>query len=326
MRTIQGRGHALPTTSRPLTPPPPSLDSTRTQFVRPQPRAPSPRRSPSVRALVKTAGLAALTLGGAVLPNPTTQRVPSLDLGANATPITPLVDTAPLPRDGEEPHYSREYVLPVPHDFEWPRVDHFAFYDHTGNFPRAWSEIGWPGISVADRRSSQQPPNDWIHIVGRVQDFLQVYPYPIGIQTNNVTCAFSNLASATTWREKICSGDLLQSAREFVWINHIGARSAGEQPPSALEFLVGVPSFETDAIDHFAARQKTWCWWTRGLPSVPNGRRTPEHLQLPRRSSAVAETRMLVRTETELQFARDHVAAWNVTPWLLDLVAARALA
>ena len=25
---------------------------------------------------------------------------------------------------------------------------------------------------------------------------------------------------------------------------------------------------------------------------------------------------MLVRTETELQFARDHVAAWNVTPWL----------
>ena len=38
-------------------------------------------------------------------------------------------------------------------------------------------------------------------------------------------------------------------------------------------------------------------------------------LQLPRRRSTVAETRMLVRTETEIQFARDHVAAWNVTPW-----------
>ena len=24
---------------------------------------------------------------------------------------------------------------------------------------------------------------------------------------------------------------------------------------------------------------------------------------------------MLVRTETELQFARDHVATWNLTPW-----------
>ena len=90
-----------------------------------------------------------------MLPNTTAQRMPSLDLGPEATPITPIVDAAPLPREGEDPHYPREYVLPVPHDFEWPRVEHFAFYDHTGNFPRAWSEIGWPGISVADRRTSR---------------------------------------------------------------------------------------------------------------------------------------------------------------------------
>tara|TARA_B110000503_G_scaffold47688_1_gene77649 strand:- start:114 stop:5735 length:5622 start_codon:yes stop_codon:yes gene_type:complete len=108
---------------------------------------------------------------------------------------------------------------------------------------------------------------------------------------------------------------MLKSAEEFLWINHIGDRSAGEQPPSAFEFLIGPPSFTVNALDHFATRDKTWCWWTRGLPKVPNGHRTPEHLQLPRRSGSTPERRMLVRTETELQFARDHVAAWNLEPW-----------
>ena len=160
VRTVQGRGDALPSASRPPTPPRAPTSSVNATYVRPQPRAPSPQRSPSVRSLVRTAGLAALSLGGATLPSATSQWVPSLDLAPDATPITPLVDSAPLPREGEEPRYQREYELPVPLDFEWPRVEHFAFYDHTGNFPHAWSEIGWPGISVADRRASQQPPHD----------------------------------------------------------------------------------------------------------------------------------------------------------------------
>ena len=145
--------------------------------------------------------------------------------------------------------------------------------------------------------------------------FVAVYPHPIGIQTNNVTCSYSNVASAATWKSKISSGEMLASAEEFLWINHIGDRSAGEQPPSAFEFLIGPPSFTVNALDHFATRDKTWCWWTRGLPKVPLGRRTPDHKQLPRRSGSSPERRMLVRTETELQFARDHVATWNLTPW-----------
>ena len=275
----------------------------------------SPSRSPKVRGIAKTAGLAALSIGGATGASVSTAVMPSTLLPVGAAPSTPIVDTHPLPRFGTRTTGVREVVLPVEDSYQWPEVAHFAFYDHTGSFPQAWSEHGYPGISVADRHASVEPPYDWLHVVGTVQDFISVYPYPIGVQTNNVTCSFTNLASAATWKNKVVSGELINSAREFLWINHIGDKSAGEQPPSSIEFLVGAPTFTTDALDHFAARQKSWCWWTRGLPIVPAGRRTPEHHQLERRSASDAEGRMLVRTETEIDFARDHVAAWCDQPW-----------
>ena len=238
--------------------------------------------------------------------------MPSTLLPRDAVPIAPLVDSAPLPMLGDPPRYRNEVTLPVPDTYEWPRVHHFALYDHSGHFPQAWSELGKAGISVADRRASKQPPDDWLHVIGDVQDFVNVYPYPIGLQTNSVTCAYMNLASRTTWREKIKDGSMLRSAEEFVWINHIGARSAGEQPPTVLETLVGPPTFSTNATNHFAARDKTWRVWLRGLPIVPDGRVTPDHLRLTRRGAAQPERRMLVRTETELQLARDFAAAWNL--------------
>ena len=256
--------------------------------------------------------MAMLSLGGALHAPMSTATMPSMLLPLDATPLSPTVDTAPLPLVGEPPRHWNEVALPVPASYAWPRVEHFAFYDHTGHFPLAWSEVGKAGISVADRRASQEPPRDWLHVIGDVKDFLDVYPYPIGVQTNSVTCANTNLASRATWREKIRSGAMLDAAEEFLWVNHIGDRSAGEQPPTVLQTLIGAPTFTTNATSHFAAREKTWNLWLRDLPVVPEGRETPAHLRLARRGAARPEQRMLVRTETELQLARDFVAAWNI--------------
>ena len=198
-----------------------------------------------------------LSMGNALHTTTSVVVVPSTMLPSNATPLTPLIDVAPPPMHGEPARYANEVTLPVPETYVWPEAGHFAFYDHSGHFPQAWSERGKPGISVADRRASKQPPHDWLHVIGTVQDFVRVYPYPIGLQTNSVTCSNTNIASKATWPTKLRDGSLLRSAEEFVWINHIGAHSAGEQPPTALETIVGPPTFTALATDHFAARDKT---------------------------------------------------------------------
>ena len=141
----------------------------------------SPSRSPKVRGIAKTAGLAALSIGGATGASVSTAVMPSTLLPVGAAPSTPIVDTHPLPRFGTRTTGVREVVLPVEDSYQWPEVAHFAFYDHTGSFPQAWSEHGYPGISVADRHASVEPPYDWLHVVGTVQDFISVYPYPIGV-------------------------------------------------------------------------------------------------------------------------------------------------
>ena len=252
-----------------------------------------------------------LTLGSALPPPCIVTTVPSLHLPLNAVPLAPLIDAERPPLLSDPPRFRNEVTLPVPAEYPWPKVGHFAFYDHTGHFPRAWSELGFPGISVADRRASQQPPHDWLHVIGDVRNFVEAYPYPIGLQTNSVTCTNTNLASKATWHTKLENGSMLRSAEEFLWINHIGVRSAGEQPPTVLETLIGPPSFATNATQHFAARDKTWNVWLRDLPAVPSGRQTPPHLVRARRGASSSEQRMLVRTETELQLARDFAAAWN---------------
>ena len=109
---------------------------------------------------------------------------------------------------------------------------------------------------------------------------------------------------------------MLDSRREFVWANALGLTNASEQPYTALEFLVGPPSFITDTLDHWDGRDlpiphKTWLVWLRGLPVVPPGRRVPERLVMPRPSARNADTRMVERSRTPPSLASDLVRAWT---------------
>jgi hypothetical protein len=42
-------------------------------------------------------------------------------------------------------------------DFEWPRIERFAFYEHTGTMREAWGCRDFVSASVADRDTDTPP-------------------------------------------------------------------------------------------------------------------------------------------------------------------------
>ena len=175
--------------------------------------------------------------------------------------------TADVPLLGEPPRYAREVTLPVSEDFIWPRFAFIAFYEHSGEEREANAQVlRLPTCSVADRRTILEPSGEAWHFIGTVQEFVGTYPHSIPRQSNHVTCGAANWASWRTWPEKILDGSMRRAADEFLWINCIGDRSIGEQPPSAHQHSIGPPTFTING-NQFGAPDKTYCKWTRNLPA-----------------------------------------------------------
>ena len=174
-----------------------------------------------------------------------------------------------VPLKGQAARFEREVPWPVPTDFVWPRFAFCAFYEHSGEEREAHAEVlGEATCSVADRRTILPPSRNAWHFICNVRDFLSVYPYPVRHQTNHVTCGRANWAAWRMWPTWILDGSLRATAEEFLWINCIGDRSEGEQPPTALQHLIGPPTYVVNG-HQFGGPSKTYCKWARGLPAVP---------------------------------------------------------
>ena len=213
--------------------------------------------------------------------------------------------------------FPREYAWPLPSGFEWPVFGRFAFHEHSGAFREAWPEAS---CSVADRPTNVPPSEGKYHFCMDVYLFLSVYPHPVGIQTSGVTCTFSTWANHASWRSFILSGQLKAKAEEFLFMLYIGARAAGEHPPSCFEAIIGPPSFITSNYYHgpkddsVPTTWKTVEWYTRNLPDVPPSHQVPEHLQRPRPSHANSDVSMVLRSTMSSSFAEAHVACWDLDP------------
>ena len=209
--------------------------------------------------------------------------------------------------------FPREYTWPLPADFEWPEVSFIAFYEHSGAFRDAWPE---PAFSVADRPTASPPPEGKYHFCMDVHLFLSVYPYPVNTCTAGVTCTYSTWANHSRWPEFVLSGRILGKAEEFLFMMYIGARAAGEHPPSCLEAIIGLPSFITTYFEHGPAddshstHEKTVEWFTRNLSVVRPSHIVPEHLRTPRPSHSNSDVSMIVRSTMPFPFASAHAAVW----------------
>ena len=244
----------------------------------PAKRKPSTRRPPAplsptgvaaaVRAGMQSAGLAWLQAAGAADAATSTGGAHGGSRPATETETRGRADTD-VPLRGEPPRYAREIVLPAPAGFHWPRFQFCAFYEHSGEEREAYArELGGaPTCSVADRRSILPPSDNAWHFIGTVQAFVESYPHSVHLQSNHVTCGSANWASWETWPGKILDGSMLKSCEELLWINCIGDRSCGEQPPTAHQHLIGPPTSIVNGHD-FGAPSKTYYKWLRNLPRV----------------------------------------------------------
>ena len=209
--------------------------------------------------------------------------------------------------------FPREYSWPLPDGFEWPKLEFFAFYEHSGAFREAWPSLA---CSVANRPTDVAPSNGKYHFCMDVHLFLSVYPYPIGTCTTGVTCTYSTWANHSNWREHVKSGKIKEKAEEFLFMLYIGARTAGEHPPSCFEAVIGPPSFITTYFEHgppddaHPTTSKTVEWYTRNLDKVPPSHIVPDHLRLPRPSHANRDVSMVIRSTMPASFARAHAAVW----------------
>ena len=222
----------------------------------------------AVRLGVQSAGLSWLQQAAAS--DAARSNAPPADTGA-APPAreTPSRAEEDVPLIGEPPRHDREVTLPVPDGFVWPTFAFCAFYEHSGEKREANAHVlGAPTCSVADRRTILPPSGQAWHFIGSVQSFVATYPHPIRRQSNHVTCGGGNWASWTTHPQKIRDGTMRRAAEELLWINCIGDRSTGEQPPSAHQHTVGPPTVVLNG-NQFGAPDKTYCTWLRNLPPVP---------------------------------------------------------
>ena len=217
-----------------------------------------------------------------------------------------------VPIVGEPPRHEREIVLPVPEGFVWPDFTFIAFCEHSGEEREANANVGHGGVttcSVADRRSILPPSRTAWHFIGTVHDFVHAYPHPIRRSANHMTCGLANWASWKFWPAKILDGSMRKSAEDFLWINCLGDRSLGEQPPSAHQHTVGPPTFTVNGHD-FGAPSKTYCKWARNLPAVePTDVLPPEQRWSELAASGSPEAKMVKRSYTPRTIAKAEARA-----------------
>jgi hypothetical protein len=224
-----------------------------------------------------------------------------------------------LPKVGGQPRFPREVVLPAPPGYIFPRFSHFALYESSGAFREAFAARGYAACSVADRPTSRAPSPHCVHYIGSVQQFVRQYPHPLGLVVTHVTCTATTRANQQNWPALIRDGSMMRSAREFVWATSLGAYNASENPPGALEFLVGPPTARTDACEHGCPLAKQWCWWLRSLPPVPPSDEVPRQAVRNALSGlryVEPEARMVLRSTTPPSLAAAHAAAWDEAPFV----------
>ena len=226
-----------------------------------------------------------------------------------------LRDDPPIECQG--PRHAREFLLADVSD--WPRFHVVVLGCHTGVDREMHAERGMHACSVARRRSILAPSETCMHIIGAIEDFLAVYPHTPDLVDAHPTCAASNRASKATWAEKVADGTMLSSAYHMLDCLSFGRRAALEQPPSAMESIIGPPAFKTNELCLGGTRFKDIWYWTRGtLPAPAEERTVAQARALLGGSAAMASTvterdpelRMLLRSTTSPHVARRLVAAW----------------
>ena len=241
--------------------------------------------------------------------------------GARAAPAHQgAVCTAQAPGDelpllGLPARFEREYKLDeLPADFKWPKWTHVAFHEHSGEMREAWARAGTGACSVADRRTMLEPSAGCAHFIGSVEGFVDAYPHPIQFQSSHVPCGASNWASWETWPTKVLDGSMLRAAEQLLWILSIGAKTAAEQPPSALEIIVGPPSFRTNGNEH-GSHDKQYLYWLRGVPGAEPSALVPpaRRVNMITAAAGTPEQRMLRRSITPRPLATALVEAWRET-------------
>ena len=210
--------------------------------------------------------------------------------------------------------FEREFFGAPPANFRWPFFRAVAFYEHHGSFREAWP---FASCSVADRPTDVAPSEGKYHFVMDVAEFLLVYPHPIECQTNHVDCTFLTFANHSNWWRFVLDGSMLARADEFLLMLYIGRHAGNENPPGALEHIVGPPSTCTTTFEHGARGTtattffKTIHWWQRDLSEVAPSFPVPSELQRSRPSHADSEVAMVVRSSLPPAFAAAHVAIWR---------------
>ena len=243
--------------------------------------------------------------------------VPSIDLVVctDRSKMVPEPEWRDIARDGDVALRPREIKLPVPTDFEWPVITHFAFYEDKGEIRESFAARGHVSASVADRAPQIPPSEGCFAIIGQVYDFIQCYPHPIRANVNHVECGPASWSSFKTWPQKILDGRMLAAAEELLLINCIGDRSLGEQPHTAHEHVIGPPTQVFNAHEH-GASDKTWVVWRRGVPAVkptdivPLSKRREELSTV----KGTREEKMLRRSRTPRKVADAITAAFELAP------------
>ena len=224
-----------------------------------------------------------------------------------------------LPRAADPPRFAREVSLPVGPAYRFPVFSHFAFYEESGAFREAFASLGYAACSVSERPTTRPPSAHCVHYVGSVQQFVQQYPYPLGLVVTHVTCTALTSANRPNWQRCFADGSMRASALEFVWAASLGERNASENPPGVLDTLVGAPSVRTNACDHGCPLSKQWCWWLRGLPAVPPSCVIPPEQRMNGLSGlrgVDADSRMLLRSATPPSLAAAHATYWDAAPFV----------
>ena len=175
-----------------------------------------------------------------------------------------------IPLVGLPPRYEQELTLPLPDGFTWPHFAFCALYEHSGEEREAQARVRQrPCCSIADRRCILPTSTLTWHFIGTVQDFVAAYPHPLEDTYSHITCGWSNWASWKTWEQKLRNGAMLAAAEELLWILCLGNRACAEQPPSAMQHILGPPTQKLLGRHH-GAPDKTYCLWLRNLSVVPN--------------------------------------------------------
>ena len=216
----------------------------------------------------------------------------------------PLADQVPTYTG---PLFEREYALPLPADFEWPPITHYAFYEDRGCIREAHRSLGYISCSVADRPTCFPPSEGCYHFIGQVYDFVQAVAkagLTIVRQSSHVECGRASWSAYALWPENLLNGSLKEAGEELLWIMSIGCSAFGEQPHTAHETTLGRPTLVANANEH-GGNDKTWCIWSRFA-----GYLTPSDIvPLDKRRSILAsasgsrEQRMMKRSRTGMPMA-----------------------